>query len=485
MSSESGWKRQLAFAIVCIAQFMVVLDAAIMNVALPTIQTSLHVSEADLPWIVNGYTLIFGGFLLLGGRSADLLGRRRVFMAGLVLFGGASLVGGFAQNTLWLVIARGFEGLGGAIISPASLAIIYTMFQGDEERNRALGIWGALGGLGAACGGLLGGVLTDSLGWEWVLFVNVPIAAIAVVLIPMLLEESHIAGRVRELDLPGAATVTSSLLLLVYAVLETTNNGWASPVTIGCLAGSAVLMAIFITIETKVAAPLVPLRIFRINTVRTGDIVAAFAGAGIFPFFYFVTLYMQQVLGYSALKTGFAFLPFSVTLIICSILVSRVLGKVGVKQVLVGALFVMAAGLYLMAPLEADWGYLNLLLPLELTAVGFGVSIVPLTIAALSGLHHAESGLGSGLLNASRQVAGAVGLSILAAVAASRTGDLVSGGEAPRVALSSGFSTAFIIAASFVVAAGVFALVLLHPQRPAESEAEAKEAQAEPAATGG
>ena len=469
MSFDNQLKRQVAFAVVCLAQFMVVLDASIMNVALPSIQTALHVSESNLPWIVNGYTLFFGGFLLLGGRSADLLGRRRVFMAGLILFGGASMVGGFAQSTLWLVIARGVEGLGAAIISPASLSIIYTMFPDTEERNRSLGIWGALGGLGAACGGLLGGVLTDSLGWEWVLFVNVPIAAAAVVAIPMLIEESHIAGRARELDFAGAVTVTSSLLLLVYAVLETSANGWLSPITIGCLAAAAALMALFLVIETRVPAPLVPLRIFRINSVRSGDIVAAFAGAGIFPFFYFVTLYMQQVLGYSALRTGIAFLPFSITLITSSIIVSRLLTRIGVKQLLVGALFVMAAGLYLMSPLKASWSYLNLLVPLELTAIGFGISIVPLTVAALSGLSHRESGLGSGLLNAFRQIGGAVGLAILATVAANRTSGLVADGNAPRIALSDGFATAFLIAGSLVVVAGLCAFILLRPHRPAEA----------------
>lgn len=480
MTATHGWKKQAAFAVVCMAQFMVVLDASIMNVALPSIQTALHVSESDLPWIVNGYTLIFGGFLLLGGRSADLLGRRRVFMTGLVLFGGASAVGGFAQSTLWLVLARGVEGLGAAIISPASLAIIYTMFTQDEERNRALGIWGALGGLGAACGGLLGGVLTDSLGWEWVLFVNVPIAAIAVALVPMLISESHIAGRIRELDLPGAATVTGALLILVYAVLETPSNGWLSGVTIGCLVASAVLLIIFVAIEARVSAPLVPLRIFHINSVRSGDIVAALTGAGMFPFFYFVTLYLQQVLGYSALKTGIAFLPFSITLITCSIIVSRVLARVGVKQLLVGALLVMAAGLYLLSPLQSDWDYLNVLLPLELTAIGFGVSIVPLTVAALSGLQQHESGLGSGLLNACRQVGGAVGLAILAAIAADRTSDLASAGEAPRAALSGGFATAFVVAGSFVVVAALLAFVLLRPHRRAE--ADASEPGAEPSA---
>ncbi len=482
MSFDNHLKRQVAFAVVCMAQFMVILDASIMNVALPSIQTALHVSESNLPWIVNGYTLIFGGFLLLGGRSADLLGRRRVFMAGLILFGGASMAGGFAQSTLWLVIARGVEGLGAAIISPASLSIIYTMFPETEERNRALGVWGALGGLGAACGGLLGGVLTDSLGWEWVLFVNVPIAAAAVAAIPMLIEESHIAGRARELDFPGAATVTGSLLLLVYAVLETGANGWLSPITIGCLAAAAVLMALFLVIETRVPAPLVPLRIFRINSVRSGDIVAAFAGAGIFPFFYFVTLYMQQVLGYSALRTGIAFLPFSITLITCSIIVSRLLTRIGVKQLLVGALFVMAAGLYLMSPLKASWSYLNLLLPLELTAIGFGISIVPLTVAALSGLSHQESGLGSGLLNAFRQVGGAVGLAILATVAANRTSGLVADGQAPRIALSDGFATAFLIAGSLVVAAGLCAFILLRPHRPAEALASEHGIEPSPAA---
>jgi EmrB/QacA subfamily drug resistance transporter len=483
MNSEKHWKRQVAFGVVCLAQFMVVLDAAIMNVALPSIQAALHVSQSNLPWIVNSYTLLFGGFLLLGGRSADLLGRRRIFMAGLVLFGGASLAGGLAQTTLWLVLARAVEGLGAAIISPASLAIIYTMFQEEHERNHALGIWGALGGLGAASGGLLGGILTDSLGWEWVLFVNVPIAAAVLVLIPTLLEESHVVGRTRELDLPGAATVTASLQLQVYAVIETHSNGWASSTTIGCLAASAALMAAFLWIEAHAQSPLVPLRIFRINTVRTGDIVAALAGAGMFPFFYFATLYMQQVLGYSALRTAFAFLPFSITLIVCSVIVSRVLARVGVKQVLVGALCVMAAGLYLLGPLHVDWGYLNLLIPLELTAIGFGVSIVPLTVAALSGLSHQESGLGSGLLNACRQVGGAISLAVLATVAANRTGNLVADGHAPRAALASGFAAAFIIAASCVVIAAVVAFVFLRPRR--QSEAPARESVAEPSAAGG
>ena len=454
-------RKQLGFAVVCAATFIVVLDAAIMNVALPSIQTSLGMSESNLQWVVNAYTLIFGGFLLLGGRCADLFGRRKVFMAGLATFGLASAAGGFAQNSGWLIIARGFEGFGAALIAPAALAILYTMFEEEGARHRAVGIYGAMGSGGAASGALLGGVLTQYLGWEWCLFVNVPITALAVILSPILVPEGRPEGQRKRLDIGGALTMTGSLLLLVYAVVEVNGSGWASATTLGCLAGAVVLFAAFILIETRSRSPLIPLSIFKVRSLRGANVVAACMTAAMFAQFYFTTLYMQQVLGLSAIVTGLAFTPLSVITAVSSIFISRVLRRLSVRGVLAGVMTTMAIGLALLTRISADGTYWEILGPLLLVGASFGVALVALTIAALSGLEAGDAGIGSGLLNTSRRVGGALGLAVMSTVAASKTDALLANGQTMAAALDGGFRWAYAIGAAVAFAGALAALVML------------------------
>ena len=396
-SSVSNERRQqLGFAVVCAATFIVVLDAAIMNVALPSIQKALGMSETNLQWVVNAYTLIFGGFLLLGGRCADLFGRRKVFMVGLAIFGLASGAGGFAQNSGWLIVARGFEGFGAALIAPSALAILYTMFSEEGARHRAVGIYGAMGSGGAASGALLGGVLTQYLGWEWCLFVNVPITAFAVVLSPLVVPEGRPEGIRKKLDVGGALTMTGALLLLVYAVVQVHGSGWGSARTIGCLVGSAALLASFVVVEKQSRSPLIPLEIFKVRSLRGANVVAGCMTAAMFAQFYFTTLYMQQVLGLSAIVTGLAFTPLSVITAASSIFISRVLRRLSVQHVLAGVMTTMAIGLALLTRVSADGTYWEILGPLLLVAASFGVALVALTIAALAAWRRATPVLARG-----------------------------------------------------------------------------------------
>ncbi len=311
MSSSRTHSKNLALLLLAMTQFVIVIDASIVNIALPSIGHALHFSQTDLSWVVNAYTLTFGGFLLLGGRLADLIGRRRMFMLGLVVFSLASLAGGLAQSEAWLIAARAVQGLGGAIVSPAALSIITTTFAEGAERNRALGVWGAVAGAGGAAGVLLGGVLTSGLSWRWVLFVNVPIGVACALLAPRLLLESRAEAETRNFDLPGAVTVTGGLALLVYALVDAVNAGWGSAATIAKIAGALVLLAAFVAIERRQRAPLMPLSIFRLRTLRGADTVALLIGMSLFSMFFFVSLYMQQVLHYSALKAGLSYLPLA------------------------------------------------------------------------------------------------------------------------------------------------------------------------------
>ncbi len=452
---------QLGFVIVCAATFIVVLDAAIMNVALPSIQRSLGMTESNLQWVVNAYTLILGGFLLLGGRCADLFGRRRVFMIGLAIFGLSSAAGGLAQNSLWLILARGFEGFGSALIAPAALAILYTMFEEEGARHRAVGIYGAMGSGGAASGALLGGIIVQWLGWEWCLFVNVPIAAVALALCPSLVPEGKPSGRRPRLDVGGAFTLTAALLLLVYAVVEVDRAGWASAEILACLGGAAVCFAAFVAVEMRSTSPLIPFKIFKVRSVRGANVVAACMTAAMFAQFYFTTLYMQQVLGYSAIVTGLAFTPLSVTTACGSIFISRVLRKLSVQKVLATVMTTLAIGLALLIRISPDGTYWEILGPLLLVALSFGISLVALTLAALAGLDAADSGIGSGLLNTSRRVGGAIGLAVMSSVAASKTHALLAEGHNAASALNGGFRWAYAIGAAVAFAGAVAALVML------------------------
>ena len=458
-------RRWFALGLLAVAQFVVVLDASIVNVALPSIGRALDFSQNNLAWVVNAYVLTFGGFLLLGGRMADLLGRRRVFMGGLVLFALASLAGGFAETEGQLIAARAVQGLGAAILSPAALSIVTTMFRDGKERNKALGVWGAVAGSGGAAGVLLGGVLTDTLGWEWVLWVNVPIGIAAMALAPTLIPESRSTSLTRHFDAWGAITVTAGLSILVYALVDATDVGWGSTQTIGLLALSAALIAAFVAIELRSQAPLMPFRIFRLRTLTGANVVGLLVGASLFSMFFFISLYMQQVLGYSAIKSGFSYLPLALTIIASAGIASQLVTRIGFKPVLVTGMGFVAAGLLWFSQISVGGGYVeDVLGPSLLAAVGLGFSFVTTTIAAVSGVEERESGLASGLINTSQQVGGALGLAVLATVANSRTDDVMSqggGAEAIPGALTEGFQAAFLGGAAFALMGIVMALVLI------------------------
>jgi EmrB/QacA subfamily drug resistance transporter len=455
--------KNIALMLLAMTQFVVVIDASIVNIALPSIGTALHFSENDLSWVVNAYTLTFGGFLLLGGRLADLMGRRRMFITGLLLFSGASLLGGLAQSEAWLIGARAVQGLGAAIVSPAALSIITVTFAEGEERNRALGVWGAVAGAGGAAGVLLGGILTSGLSWRWVLFVNVPIGLACAYVAPRILNESHADVETRDFDVPGAVTVTAGLSLLVYALVEAVNAGWGSAATLGKIAGALVLLAIFVAIERRSRSPLMPFSIFKKRTLRGADIVALLIGMSLFSMFFFVSLYMQQVLGFSALKAGLSYLPLAVGIILAAGAASVLVTRFGFKPVLTSGLLFVAAGLLWFSQVSAHGSFVaDVLGPSLLAAIGLGLSFVPVTIAAVSGTRPHEAGLASGLVNTAQQVGGALGLAILATVANTRTKDvLLAGGHSHAEALTSGFERAFLVGAGFALVGAVLTLVLI------------------------
>jgi EmrB/QacA subfamily drug resistance transporter len=472
---SSDPRRWRALVLLCAAQFMVVLDASIVNVALPSIKTALHFSEANLPWVVNAYTLTFGGFLLLGGRAADLLGRRRVFMVGLVVFSAASLAGGLAQSEAWLIVARGIQGVGAAILSPATLSIITTTFTEGSERNKALGIWGALAGAGAAAGVLLGGVLTTGIGWRWVLFVNVPIGLLAIALVPLLIAESRSPEQHAGYDLAGALSITGGLMLLVSTLVKTSDVGWGSARTIGGLAASAALIVGFVVIESRTRSPLMPLRILRNRSVASADAVGLLVGAALLSMFFFLSLYLQQVLHYSALRTGVSYLPLAVGIIIAAGLASGLTSRLGAKPVLVAGLVLLAGGMVWFSNVHAHGSYSrDVLGPSLIVALGLGFSFVPLTILAVTGTTDADAGLASGLINTAEQVGGAIGLAVLATVATSRTNSLLSAAHGAHSALpgalTDGFSRAFIVGAGFAVLGIVLALLFVQNTRPSAGD---------------
>src|SRR5581483_2458921 len=421
----------------CLAQFMVILDVSVVNVALPAIRNSLRFTEQDLQWVVNAYTVTFAGFLLLGGRAADLLGRRRVFVSGLVLFALASLAGGFADTQALLIAARAAQGLGGAIIAPASLAIITTTFEEGAARNRAVGIWGATGGAGGAAGVLLGGVITDLLSWRWILFLNVPIGLLASLFAYRYIVETREAGQRRSFDLAGAITATVGLSVLVLGIVRTDATGWGAASTLALLAGGALLLVLFVAIEGRFArAPLMPLRIYSSRTLSAANVVVFLVGAASFAMWFFLSLYLQQVLGYSPLRAGFAFLPMTLCIVAGSRLASRAVTSVGPKPMLVLGMALQAVGLLWFTHLSPEGSYLgDVLVPSLLIAVGIGFAFVPVTIAAVSGVSAEEAGLASGLVNTSRLVGGALGLAVLATLATARTNGDVHHGVAAHAAL--------------------------------------------------
>ncbi len=479
--------RWLVLAIVCFGQLMVILDATIVNVALPAIQTDLDLSAEGLQWIVNGYTLAFGGFLLLGGRLGDIYGRKSIFIAGVSVFTIASLLNGLAQSEEWLVGARALQGLGGALLSPAALSIITTEFHGPD-RAKAMSVWGAIAGLGAALGLLLGGVLVKYTSWEWIFFVNVPLGILVVGAALWQIVESSAEDK-PALDVAGAFTATAGLVALVFGITQTESKGWGSSTVLISLALAVILLGSFFAIERRHRDPLVPLRIFSVRSVSAANSVGLLAFAAIFPFFFFLSLFMQQVLHYDALKTGFAFLPFSVSIIATAMIASQAVPKIGVrKSALIGSAsaFIGMLGFGLLLDTDLDY-FPGVFIPMVFLAIGMGMTFVPLTFLATSKVAPSEAGLASGLFNTTQQVGGALGLAILATLANDKfTSSVAEGataagvqvpadaasaaGAPPEVqsiiadALVSGWSLAFLIGAGLIVLGFIAGLVLIHDE---------------------
>ncbi len=474
---SSPHAKNLALMLLALTQFVVVIDASITNVALPSIGKALDISQDSLSWVVNSYTLVFGGFLLLGGRLADFLGRRRMFMIGMSLFGVASLAGGLAQSEAWLIIARAVQGLGAAIASPAALSIVTTTFAEGSERNRALGIWGAVAGAGGAAGVLLGGVLTEWAGWEWVLFVNVPIAAFVVWQAPQrLLESREEDESERTLDIPGAVTITAGLALLVYGLVDADKSGWTSTATLLRVAGALALIAAFVVIELRTRRPLVPFSIFRMRTLRGANIVGILTGMSLFSMFFLITLYLQQVLGMSALDAGLAYLPLAIAIILAAGMAGQLVTRVGFKPVMTAGLLFVAVALGWFTQISPDGSYASDVLgPSVVAGIGLGLTFVPVTIAAMSGSKREEAGLASGLINTSQQVGGALGLAILASIANSTTTSSFADGSTQAVALTDGFSAAFLVGACFALLGAILAATLISSK---DSREHAEAAQA-------
>ena len=459
-AGETTRRTWLALGLLCLVQFMVVLDVAIVNVALPAIKVDLGFSQGDLQWVISAYALVFGGFLLLGGRAADVVGRRRLFLVGLLVFSVASLLAGLAWSDTSLIAARVLQGLGAAVITPAALSILSTMFPEGRERNVALGAWGAVGGFGAVAGVLLGGILTDALSWEWIFFVNVPVGVAAFLVAPFLLDESRDA-EVKSFDLPGAVLVTGGLSTLVYAVTQAGQEGWLSGGTLVSFGIAAALLAGFVGWELRHPDPLMRFGILRISTVTGANVAGFILGTALFSMFLMLTLYMQQVLGYSAMRTGVAYLAVAGTAIVWSGVAAQLVTRIGVKPVLVIGMSTLTGGLVFFTQVSAGGSYAADLLPgFLLIGVGLGFSFVPISIAALAGVEPAEAGLASGLINTSQQIGGAIGIAALSTIATSRTEDAVGSGAELSAALVDGFAGAFLVGA-VVAALGILSVLLL------------------------
>ena len=481
MPTQTRDRRWIALAVLVAAQFMVVLDVAIVNVALPSIKTDLHFSEQSLQWVITAYAIMFGGFLLLGGRMADLLGRRRLFIAGVALFTVSSLLAGFAWSSGSLITFRATQGLGGALLAPAALSILTTTFAEGRERNVALGVWGAVSGSGAAAGVLLGGFLTSSLAWSWIFFINVPVGVALVAVSPFLLRESRAELGHRTFDFAGAFTVTSGLMLLVYAMTRATEIGWGTAETIGLLAGSVALILSFVAIELRSKAPLLPMRIFRLRSLAGANVTSFLVGTALFSQFFLGTLYMQQVLHYSALKTGVAYLPLTLTIIALAGVAQALVTRVGVRRVLPVGLVLAAGSLVLLAQLPADGHYFWDVFPaFVISAIGLAFTFIPLTIAALMGVQESDAGVASGLLNTTQQIGGAIGLAAASTIATTFTGHYVTDHPGSSAlsgpALTYGFQITFYVLAGVAALAAVLAAVMIEPKAaetvPVEDEPE-------------
>ena len=471
-------KRWFALALIVTAQFMVVLDVAIVNVALPSIKTDLNFTQENLQWVITAYSILFGGALLLGGRLADLLGRRWLFIAGILLFTVSSLLDGFAWSEGSLIAFRSLQGLGAALVSPAALSMLITLFREGRERNVALGIWGAVSGSGGAAGVLLGGALTSAFNWSWIFFINVPVGLLVLALSPVLLRESRADLNHRHFDSAGAASITGGLMVLVYAMTRATQHGWVTAETIGLLVAAAVLIVGFVVIELRSKAPLLPMRIFRLRSLTASNVSGLMLGGAIFAQFFLLTLYMQQVLHYSALKTGVAYIALTLTIIAFSGVAQALVTRLGVRRVLTTGMAVSAVGLVLYAQLPVDGHYFwNLFPAFLLSGIGLALAFVPMSIGALTGVSGADAGVASGLINTSQQIGGAIGVAVATTIATTLTANYVdvhpgasalSGG-----ALTHGFQAAFYVLAGIAVFGAVVAAVL--------TESHSRVAVAEPA----
>ncbi len=451
-------------AVVCLAQFMIILDVSIVNVALPSIRNGLHFSTTGLQWVVNAYTLTFAGLLMLGGRAADLLGRRRVFLAGTAMFALSSLICALASSRGLLIGARGVQGIAGAITSPATLSIITSTLPEGRERNRGLALWGAMGALGASSGALLGGVLTQGFGWQAIFAVNIPLGAIVVALgllaIPSI---APVQDHPRHFDALGAALVTTGLISVTFGIVRTDTLGWGSPGVLVALAAGVALLGAFFYVEARVAqAPLVPLQIFRIRRLRAANLIVVLLYAANFPAWFFITLYLQQVLHYTAIEAGLAFLPMTLSIFAGSTLAPRVVARFGARAVIVTAMTAMAAGMVALSGIAPGQSYAGpVLIGAVLTALGMGFSLVPSTIVAMQGVAGAQSGVASGLLNTSRLMGGALGLAVLSTIASGQTHGAV--GISAARALTNGFDLAFTVAVGFAVVGVLVAAYALRP----------------------
>jgi EmrB/QacA subfamily drug resistance transporter len=470
--TQSRRTKWFGLALICLVQFMVVLDIAIVNVALPSIQEDLGFAQDDLQWVISAYALAFGGFLLLGGRLGDLIGRRRVFAIGLLIFTIGSLLCGLAWSDVSLIVFRAIQGLGAAAVSPAALAILTATFAEGRERNIALGVWGAVGGFGAAAGVLLGGILTDLLAWEWIFLVNVPIGILGLVLTPFLLQESRDV-REHAFDALGAVLVTSHLVLLVLGITQGRDWGWTSARTIGVFVVSALLAVSFIAWERRQRDPLVPFSIFRMRTLTAANMAGFVLGTVLFSMFLLLTLYMQQVLGYSALETGVAYLAVAGTAILWANVAAIAVNRVGVKPALIFGMALLTLGLAYFTQISVGGSYWADLFPgFLIIGLGMPFCFVPITIAAVAGTGHEEAGLASGLINTSQQIGGALGIAILSTVAISYTEDLVAGGTDQPSAAVEGFQRAFWVGAAIALV-GVFVSIFAvrnEDLRPQEGE---------------
>jgi EmrB/QacA subfamily drug resistance transporter len=473
MNTESSTEvhRRRAFAVLAVSYFMTIVDLTIVNVALPTIGRKLHFSESNLQWVVTAYGLTFGGFLLLGGRAADLLGRRRIMMVGLGLFTAASFGAGLATSAGLLIAMRALQGLGAAVVLPAALSIVTNMFSEGADRNKALGAWGAIGGSAATVGLITGGLVTRYVGWEYIFFLNVPVGAVALLLARRIVPESRLVGVRRRFDPLGAVTVTGALLALVYAISNAPQVGWSATRTVALLAASAVLLAAFLVVESRVEAPLMPLRIFRMRTVAAANAVGLLLGGSFFGFVFVGTLYMQQVLGYSALQTGVAWLATSVTSVALAGLSQKLVTRISPTPVMAVGMALIGGGVLwaTQVPVHGHfWG--SLAGPFLVAGAGGAFSFIPISIGGLTGVAEREAGLASGLLNTSQQLGGAIGVAIASTVAATHLKTLLADGHATSAALTGGFQWAFWVCGAIALLAPPTTAVLVRRRRPTEIE---------------